>query len=118
MNGELGLLVHWDREGDAVVFAGDDGRRIRLALGDTETLRLAYAVSVHKAQGSQTPVVVMPLSRSHSVMLTRNLIYTAITRATRVVVLVGDPAALSFALSRVDARRRHTHLRERVADAA
>lgn len=115
MNGELGMLVHVDRERDTVVFAGDDGRRISLSLGDTDTLRLAYAISVHKAQGSQTPVIVMPLSRAHSIMLTRNLIYTAVTRATQLVVLVGDPAALSYAVSRVDARRRHTRLRELVS---
>jgi exodeoxyribonuclease V alpha subunit len=115
MNGELGVLVHHDTERDAVVFAADDGRRIRLPLSDTETLKLAYAISVHKAQGSQTAAIVMPLSRAHSVMLTRNLLYTAITRATRLVVLVGDPAALSYAVSRVDARRRHTRLRELVS---
>ena len=57
----------------------------------------------------------MPLSRCHRVMLTRNLLYTAITRATQLVVLVGDPSALSYALSRVDARRRHTRLRALVA---
>jgi len=116
MNGELGMLIHHDRERDHAVFAGDDGRRLSLPLNDTETLRLAYAISVHKAQGSQTPVVVMPLSRAHSVMLTRNLLYTAVTRATQLVVLVGDPRALTFALGRVDARRRHTRLRERVTE--
>ncbi len=115
MNGELGVLVHHDKEREAVVFGGDDGRRIRLPINATETLRLAYAISVHKAQGSQTSAIVMPLSRAHSVMLTRNLLYTAITRATTLVVLVGDPAALSFALSRVDARRRHTRLRDLVS---
>jgi exodeoxyribonuclease V alpha subunit len=112
MNGELGVIVHHDSEHDAVIFAADDGRRIRLPLNDTETLRLAYAISVHKAQGSQTAAIVMPLSRAHSLMLTRNLIYTAITRATRLVVLVGDPSALTFALGRVDARRRYTSLRD------
>ncbi|HEX6388289.1 MAG TPA: ATP-dependent RecD-like DNA helicase [Solirubrobacteraceae bacterium] len=115
MNGELGVLVHHDSEREAVIFAGDDGRTIRLPISDTETLRLAYAISVHKAQGSQTAAIVMPLSRAHSVMLTRNLLYTAITRATKLVVLVGDPSALSFALTRVDARRRHTRLRELVS---
>ncbi len=114
MNGELGVIVHHDRTEDEVIFAGDDGRRIRLSLGSVDTLRLAYAISVHKAQGSQTPVIVMPLSRSHSMMLTRNLVYTAVTRATQLVVLVGDPQALAYALSRVDARRRHTSLREHV----
>jgi len=115
MNGELGVLVHHDSEREAVVFAADDGRRIRLPINDAETLRLAYAISVHKSQGSQTAAIVMPLSRAHSIMLTRNLLYTAITRATQLVVLVGDPSALSYALSRVDARRRHTRLRELVA---
>jgi exodeoxyribonuclease V alpha subunit len=115
MNGELGLLVHHDAERDTVLFAGDDGRRIALPVGDTETLRLAYAISVHKAQGSQMPVVVVPLFAGHHIMLTRNLLYTAVTRAEQVAVLVGDPRVLQSALRRRDAHRRHTRLRRLVA---
>jgi exodeoxyribonuclease V alpha subunit len=112
MNGELGVLVHHDSEGERVVFRADDGRSIRLTLNDCETLKLAYCISVHKMQGSAAPVIVVPLSASHRIMLTRNLLYTAITRATSLVVLVGDPGALEFALTRVEARRRYTSLRE------
>jgi exodeoxyribonuclease V alpha subunit len=114
MNGELGVLVSHDRERGAVVFAADDGRRLRLPVRATDTLRLAHAISVHKAQGSQVPVVVMPLTRAHHVMLTRNLVYTALTRATTAAVLVGEPAALQIALGRRDAHLRHTRLAQLV----
>jgi exodeoxyribonuclease V alpha subunit len=115
-NGERGVLVHHDRERDRVLFAGDDGRRLTLPVDALDTVRLAYAASVHKAQGSQARAIVVPLFRGHHVMLTRNLVYTAVTRAQDVCVLVGEPAALAIALGRTDARRRHTRLRELVAD--
>jgi exodeoxyribonuclease V alpha subunit len=110
MNGELGVLVSHDAERATVIFAADDGRRLRLPVRATETLRLAHAISVHKAQGSNMGVVVMPLTRSHHMMLTRNLVYTAITRASKATVLVGEPAALGIALGRRDAHTRHTRL--------
>lgn len=110
MNGELGVLVHHDAERDTVLFAADDGRRIVLPLSEIDSLRLAYAISVHKAQGSSAQAIVFPLVRAHSIMLTRNLVYTALTRAERVAVFVGEPAALALALGRRDARRRHTRL--------
>ncbi len=110
MNGELGVLVSHDAERSSVIFSADDGRRLRLPLRATETLRLAHAISVHKAQGSNMAVVVMPLTRSHHMMLTRNLVYTALTRASTATVLVGEPAALALALGRRDAHRRHTRL--------
>jgi exodeoxyribonuclease V alpha subunit len=114
MNGELGLLVHHDADRGTVLFAADDGRRIVLPLSELDTLRLAYAISVHKAQGSSAPAIVFPLLRAHSVMLTRNLVYTALTRAERVAVFVGEPAALALALGRRDAHRRHTRLAQLV----
>jgi exodeoxyribonuclease V alpha subunit len=115
MNGELGVLVHYDAERDTVLFAGDDGRRIVLPIAEAETLRLAYAISVHKAQGSSARAVVFPLTAAHSIMLTRNLVYTALTRAEQVAVFVGEPGVLDAALRRRDARRRHTRLAELVA---
>ena len=118
MNGELGVLVAVDRERQTVIFSADDGRRLRLPLRATDTLRLAHAISVHKAQGSTMGVVVMPLTRSHHVMLTRNLVYTAVTRASVASVLVGEPAALDVALGRRDAHLRHTRLAALVASAA
>ncbi|HEX3735648.1 MAG TPA: ATP-binding domain-containing protein, partial [Solirubrobacterales bacterium] len=78
------------------------------------TLRLAYAISVHKAQGCEVPVVVGVCHRSHSRMLTRPLLYTAITRARNSCVLVGDPAALEMAVRRDDGGGRHSGLADRL----
>ena len=110
MNGELGVIVSVDDDRDAVILAGDDGRTLRLPVKDCSTLRLAHAISVHKSQGSQMPVVVVPLFGGHQIMLTRNLVYTALTRAERAAVFVGELGALSLALGRRDAGKRYTRL--------
>jgi exodeoxyribonuclease V alpha subunit len=115
MNGELGVLVHHDAERDRVLLAADDGRTLPLPVGDLGTLRLAHALSVHKSQGSQAPAVVVVLHRGHDLMLTRNLLYTAVTRAERACVVVGERAALQAALRRRDAHARHTRLAGLVA---
>ena len=116
MNGELGSLLHYDEPEDSVTLATDDGRRLAMGTDELGTLRLAYAISVHKAQGSQAPAVVVPVFRGHQMMLTRNLLYTAVTRAERACVLVAQPEALGTALRRRDTRRRHTRLARLVAD--
>jgi exodeoxyribonuclease V alpha subunit len=110
MNGETGVLVDHDAERDRVILASDDGRRLSLPVGALGTVRLGYAASVHKAQGSQWPAVVVPLFAGHRHMLTRNLLYTAVSRAQRMLVLVGQPEALGLAVGRVDGHRRHTRL--------
>jgi exodeoxyribonuclease V alpha subunit len=115
MNGQTGVLVHHDPERDRVLLATDDGRQIMLEADETRSMRLAYALSVHKSQGGQWPVVVVALDRAHHVMLTRNLVYTAVTRAARACVLVCHPAALATALRVRDGGRRHTRLAELVA---
>jgi exodeoxyribonuclease V alpha subunit len=115
-NGERGVLVHHDPDRDRVLFAGEDGRRVTLPVDALDTLRLAYAATVHKAQGSQARAIVVPVFRGHQMMLTRNLVYTAVTRAQDVCVVVGERAALAAAVRRADARRRHTRLRELVRD--
>ena len=112
MNGEMGVIEHHDAERDRVLLACDDGRRLTLSVGELDTMRLAHAVSIHKAQGSQAPAVVVVLHRGHHLMLTRNLVYTAITRAERVCVVVGERAALHVALGRRDAHARYTRLKE------
>ncbi len=114
-NGERGVLLHHDDERDRVLFAGEDGRRVSLPVDALDTLRLAYAATVHKAQGSQARAIVVPVFRGHQIMLTRNLVYTAVTRAQEVCVVVGERSALAFAVGRTDARRRYTRLRELVA---
>jgi len=115
MNGEMGVIEHHDAERDRVLLACDDGRRLALPVAELDTMRLAHAVSIHKAQGSQAPAVVVALHRGHHLMLTRNLVYTAITRAERVCVVVGERAALQVALGRRDAHARYTRLAALVA---
>ena len=114
-NGERGVLLHHDDERERVLFGGEDGRRVSLPTDALDTLRLAYAATVHKAQGSQARAIVVPVFRGHQIMLTRNLVYTAVTRAQEVCVVVGERAALATAVGRTDARRRYTRLRELVA---
>ena len=115
MNGEVGIVEHYDAERERLLLATDDGRRVALPDSALDTLRLGYAISIHKAQGSQARAVVVALSRAHSVMLTRNLLYTAVTRAERVCVVVCEDAAMRLALGRPDTQRRHTRLAELVA---
>jgi len=85
---------------------------------ELDALRLAYATSIHKSQGSEYPAVVIPLQTSHFPMLSRNLLYTAVTRAKRLCVLVADPRALRIALGELRRERRSTGLSERLRAAS
>jgi exodeoxyribonuclease V alpha subunit len=115
MNGSICFLVEDDPDEEAIVVETDDGGSLVIPYDETATLRLAYAISVHKSQGCEVPVVVCVCHRSHSRMLTRPLVYTAITRARSACVLVGDPGALAMAVKRDDGGRRHSGLAERLA---
>jgi exodeoxyribonuclease V alpha subunit len=114
MNGETGVVVSGDDEEERVTLQCDDGRVLRIPYGACHTLELGYCLSIHRAQGSQNRAVVMVLSASHAVMLTRNLIYTGLTRAQELAVIVGDRRALQMGLRRTDAARRHTRLAQLV----
>lgn len=114
MNGSIVFLRSDDPAEEAIVVDTDDGGSMVIPYGETATLRLAYAISVHKAQGCEVPVVVGVCHRSHARMLTRPLLYTAITRARSSCVLVGDPAALAMAVRRDDGGGRHSGLAERL----
>jgi exodeoxyribonuclease V alpha subunit len=117
MNGSIVFLRADDPEEEAIVADTDEGGSLVIPYAETATLRLAYAISVHKAQGCEVPVVVGVCHRSHARMLTRPLLYTAITRARRNCVLVGDPAALEMAVRRDDSGSRHSALAERLRGA-
>jgi exodeoxyribonuclease V alpha subunit len=81
---------------------------------ELDELVLAYAVSVHKSQGSEYPAVVMPLLTQHYLMLQRNLLYTAVTRGKKLVVIIGTRKALAIAIKNDRPRLRHTKLKERL----
>jgi exodeoxyribonuclease V alpha subunit len=110
MNGETGVVVAGDDENERLTLRCDDGRVMQVPYGACHTLELGYCLSIHRAQGSQNRAVVMVLSAAHAVMLTRNLLYTGLTRAQELAVIVGDRRALQMGLRRTDAARRHTRL--------
>ena len=112
-NGDIGRITRIDREAQYLV-ATFDGREIPYPFDDLDDLALAYAVSVHKAQGSEYPVVILPLLTSHYMMLQRNLIYTAITRGRDLVVIVGSRKALAIAVRNEKTQDRFTFLRQRL----
>jgi exodeoxyribonuclease V alpha subunit len=114
MNGSIVFLRADDPDEETIVVDTDDGGSLVIPYGETGTLRLAYAISVHKAQGCEVPVVVAVCHRSHSRMLNRPLLYTAITRARNSCVLVGDQASLASAVRRDDSGGRHSGLAERL----
>jgi exodeoxyribonuclease V alpha subunit len=114
MNGSIVFLRADDPEEETIRVDTDEGGSLAIPYGETATLRLAYAISVHKAQGCEVPVVVGVCHRSHARMLTRPLVYTAITRARSNCVLIGDPAALAMAVRRDDSGARHSALAERL----
>jgi exodeoxyribonuclease V alpha subunit len=114
MNGSIVFLRADDPDEESIVVDTDEGGSLVIPYGETGTLRLAYAISVHKAQGCEVPVVVGVCHRSHSRMLNRPLLYTAITRARNSCVLVGDQASLAAAVRRDDSGGRHSGLAERL----
>jgi exodeoxyribonuclease V alpha subunit len=112
-NGSIGRIVSVDPERGRVGAVFEEGHA-DYDQSEFDELALAYAISVHKSQGSQYPAVIVPIHPSHYLMLRRNLLYTAITRAERVCVLVGTRAALQQAVRNQDERRRATRLAERL----
>jgi exodeoxyribonuclease V alpha subunit len=96
-NGDLGVVRAMDLEAQELLIVLDDGREVRYPFASLHELTLSFALTVHKSQGGEYPIVVLPLLTSHAVMLNRTLLYTAVTRARR-VVLVGQAKALAMAV--------------------
>jgi exodeoxyribonuclease V alpha subunit len=114
-NGDVGRLESIDPEAQQVTVNFDD-RGVTYDWNDLDELVLAYTVSVHKYQGSEAPCIVMPIHTSHYMLLQRNLLYTAVTRGKKLVVLVGSQKALMMAVNRQDSMQRHTGLIAACAD--
>ncbi len=113
-NGDIGVVVGVNAEAGQLD-ADFDGDRHTFERGELGDLALAYAISIHKSQGSEYPVVILPLLKAHFMMLQRNLLYTAITRGKKKVFLVGEPAAYAMAVRNSESKLRMTHLREKIA---
>ena len=109
-NGDIGFIKEISQI-DHMLTVDFEGRNVEYAWSEADQIVLAYAISVHKSQGSEFPAVVVPLLTHHYMMLQRNLLYTAITRAKRVCVLVSNPKALAIAVKNNQVAQRHTGLR-------
>ena len=112
-NGDLGYIREVDTEGRTLK-VDFDGKWVEYDVTELDELTLAYATTIHKAQGSEYPIVVMPVLMTHFVMLQRNLIYTGITRAKKICVLIGAMKALAYAVRNMSVLKRNTSLRERL----
>ena len=112
-NGDLGKLLSIDLENQAVQ-VDFDGRAVEYDFTQLDELVHAYAASIHKAQGSEFPVVVIPLLTQHYMMLQRNLVYTGVTRARQMVVLVGTKQAIAIAVRNDRISQRNTRLAARL----
>ncbi len=113
-NGDMGCIMRIDKESETITLSFDD-RIAEYDIGMMEDISHAYAITVHKSQGSEYPVVVMPLSWSSPALQTRNLLYTALTRAKEMVILVGRTDVLSQMVSNNRQIKRYTLLRERIS---
>jgi len=113
-NGDVGVVTLVDDEAKEMQVQFDD-RAVLYGFDDLDDLTLAYAATVHKSQGSEYPAVVLALMPQHYLLLQRNMLYTAITRGEELVVIVGDPKAVSMAVRNNQVTRRHTRLAERLS---
>ena len=112
-NGDVGTVEKVDTENRELVVRFED-KHIPYDVADLDELVLAYATTIHKSQGSEYPIVVMPVMMSHFIMLQRNLIYTGITRAKKMLVLVGTKRAIAYSVKNITVTKRNTRLKERL----
>lgn len=112
-NGDLGYIEEVDME-ERTLVTSFDGISVEYEVSELDELSLAYATTIHKSQGSEYPIVVMPVLMNHYVMLQRNLIYTGITRAKKICVLIGTTKALAYAIHNMSVLKRNTKLKERL----
>lgn len=112
-NGDLGIVTHLDKE-EKKIYVNFSGNIVSVDQTESAELQLAYAISIHKSQGSEFPIVIIPLLKQHFIMLKRNLIYTAITRGKSKVFIIGDADAYRMAVCNRESGTRFTGLKEQL----
>jgi exodeoxyribonuclease V alpha subunit len=112
-NGDIGRItaIEWE---DKEVMINFDGRQVVYDFSDLDEIAPAYAVSVHKSQGSEYAAVIIPIVTQHYILLQRNLIYTAVTRGKKLVVMVGSRKAMAIGVANDKTQKRYTRLRDRL----
>jgi exodeoxyribonuclease V alpha subunit len=114
-NGDIGEILGID-DLDREVCIAFDGREVKYDFNELDEVSLAYAITIHKSQGSEFPVIVIPVGMQQFLLLQKNLLYTGVTRGRRLVVIVGQKKALQTAVRNTSAARRHTGLEKRLSD--
>lgn len=112
-NGDIGIITHIDPEEGCLQIKFDE-RIVDYAINELDEIALAYATSIHKSQGSEYTAVVIPISTQHYMMLARNLLYTAVTRGKKLVVIIGQTKALAMAIKNISTKTRLTNLQTRL----
>ncbi len=116
-NGDFGYILDIDNEDNIIKVLFDDEKEVEYTFNQLDELKLAYAITVHKAQGSEFPIVVMPMHwGGPPMLLTRNLIYTAITRARQLVVLVGEEKYLHMMINNNKIAKRYSSLDRKIRE--
>ncbi|MGL5633957.1 MAG: SF1B family DNA helicase RecD2 [Sarcina sp.] len=115
-NGDMGFIESIDNEAKTIAVIFDDERRVVYDFMFLDELEHAYAITIHKSQGSEFPVVIIPVYMGPPFLMNRNLIYTAITRARQLVVVVGVPRALKFMVDNTDSMKRYSSLKWRIQE--
>ena len=113
-NGDIGEVTGIDKEDHTLEITYDGGKKVTYEEYEMDEVVLAYATTIHKSQGSEFPVIVVPVSMGHFVMLQKNLIYTAVTRAKKLCILVGTKGAIQYAINNIKPLERNTKLKDRI----
>ena len=113
-NGDMGRVKEINDTMSTLLVEFDDGRRVNYPFSALEELELSYAITIHKSMGSEYDTVIIPMLMAHRILLTKNLIYTAVTRAKKRVILVGQKRALCVAIHSGSKVKRNTCLAERI----
>ena len=110
-NGEIGRVVKISNEERQIEVEFDDGKVTWYAFSELEELEHAYSITIHKAQGSEFDVVILVIPQSSNMLLTRNLLYTGITRAKKLLIVIGNKNLIEFMINNCDTKKRNTGLR-------
>ena len=116
LNGDIGKVIEISTDPGKVIIQFSGQRTVSYEPGELDEISPGFAITVHKSQGSEFPCVVIPVSTQHFLLLQRNLLYTAITRGSQVVVLVGQKKAAAMAVKNIDTKERYRGLLQRLAD--
>ena len=115
-NGDMGIIKEINTFAQILTVEFDEGRQVEYPFTQLDELELAYAITIHKSQGSEYPAVILPLLSGPKMLFNRNLLYTAVTRAKKCVVIVGSDSTVQRMIENVNEQRRFTGLKERIEE--